>query len=188
MLIKKNFYFFLVGIFFLFGCGSEYEKFVTTNTLPQHIKKIAVMKFKDIVNKPDFQDKLYFTVKDKFTTDRRVELVEMETADAVLVGQISRYLLQPIEYNKDKIVMKYSLWVWIDISLYDATTKQILWTENKLEAKVEYNTLSTASGFLTPTTESEAQNVAIDKLANDIVIRTIDGWFAVSGVSEKIYS
>ena len=182
-----------VLIFLLFfGCSENSAKLTSQNKnlLPQYIKKIAIVKFQDSFNQPAFQEKLYYTIKDKFTTDRRIQIVNIEDkdSDAVLVGSITRYILQPLEYDSNKKVTKYSLWVWVDISLYDAYTERILWTENHLEAKVEYNTLSDAGGFFNPTTETEAQDAAIDKLANSIVKRTIDGWFAVSGATQTIYS
>jgi hypothetical protein len=180
---------------FLLSCNdATLSKLSNTNKnlLPTYVKKIAIMKFQDNFKKSLFQDKLYFSIKDKFTTDRRVEVVDIENADseadAVLIGTISRYVLQPLEYDSNKSVTKYSLWIWVDISLYDAYTKRILWTENHLETKVEYNTSSKSNSFFNPTTESEAQDSAIENLADIIVKRTLDGWFTASGATERIYS
>lgn len=185
--IKTNYFFILFGIaMFFLGCG-DYQNYVQQNVLPQHIKKIAVVKFKDNFNQPAFQDKLYFTLKDRFTIDRRIDVVNIELADAVLIGNISRYILQPLQYDSNKNVTKYLLWVWIDISLYDATTKNILWTEEKLESKIEFNTNSKNSSFEV-TTESEAQDISINNLTDSIVKRTIDGWFYSSGVKETVYA
>ncbi|MDR0676910.1 MAG: hypothetical protein LBF97_07740 [Elusimicrobiota bacterium] len=188
MLNRKNIIsLMIILVFFFVGC-TDYNQYFQSSILPQHIKKIAIVKFQDTFNKPAFQDKLYFTLKDRLTIDRRVDVVNLEMADAVILGRISRYLLQPLQFDGNKNPIKFMLWVWVDISLYDVSTKNILWTEEKLEAKVEFNRNSSDSSIFEPTTETEAQDIAIDKLANIIIKRTIDGWFAASGVKETVYS
>ena len=169
----------------IFPACMEYQEFLEPNILPQHIKKICITKFKDNFDKNIFLDKLFFTIKDNFNQDNRIVLKEETEADAMLLGELTRYILQPLEYDSNKTVTRYMLWVWINISLYDNKTKRILWTEEKLEKKIEFNTNS--RNTLEPTTETEAQDIIIDYLAEKVRIRTIDGWFRSSGVIDTVY-
>lgn len=179
----KFFKFLLISSIFM-GCTDKYV--VVAPTLPQYIRKIAIQPFEDIENRSkfsDFAEKLTLTTKDKFISDRRINVVSIEESDAILKGKVSRYLLSPLEYSSAKVPTKYLLWIWIDITLYDSSTKNVLWTEERLESKIQYITQN-APAF-DPTTEVEAQNIAIDELSTNIVKRTIDGWFEASGVSER---
>lgn len=168
----------------LSGC-MEYQEFIESSILPQHIKAICITRFKDNFDKTIFLEKLFFTVKDKFNQDNRIVLKDEAEADAILSGELTRYVLQPLEYDSNRTVIRYMLWVWIDISLYDTKTKKILWTEEKLEKKVFFNTNSRET--LEPTTEVEAQDIIIDYISERIRIRTLDGWFHSSGVKDTVY-
>ncbi|MCP4482525.1 MAG: hypothetical protein GY817_07125 [bacterium] len=180
--MKKNQWFILIFLLLIIGCGEQYIP--TSPVLPQHIKKIAILKFESGSAPSEFVEKLKIATADRFVTDRRVAVVNMADADAILKGKISRYLLSPLKYSHAKIATQYQLWVWIDISLYDAVTKKVLWTETRLESKTKYFTDS--YDMFAPTTETEAQNIVIEMLARASVKRTIDGWFIASGVSDRL--
>jgi len=122
-------------------------------------------------------------VKNKFILDRRVAITSEEQADAILFGEITRYIIDPIEYDENFVAKRYRLWMWVDISLVDYKTKELLWTEKRMEAKVEFGTID--GDPFAPSTETEAQDKAFEILAESIVKRTIDGWFEASGVSDR---
>ncbi|MFC1546696.1 hypothetical protein ACFL4O_03145 [bacterium] len=178
--IKKMFLLILLGFFA--GCSSTYVR--KDVILPYHIKKISIAGFKDITQHKLMQEKLKYTVKEEFVNDRRIEITNEQCADAVLFGEITRYIVEPIEYDENFVAKRYKLWIWIDISLVDCSTQELLWTEKRMESKVEFG-VSIEEPFA-PSTEVEAQDIAVLELSKDIVKRTIDGWFAASGVSEKL--
>jgi hypothetical protein len=170
-----------INLFLFIGCSGTYAP--QPVTLPAHIKKIAILGFKDTTQHKMMEPKLLYAVKDKFVLDRRIALSSKEDADGLLFGEISRYLVEPTELDTSLIPKKYMLWVWLDISLVDAKSNTLLWTEKRLEAKIEFGTNST-DPFM-PSTETEAQDKASEILSQQIVTRTIDGWFNASGVSER---
>lgn len=174
----------LLGLFIFTGCAMNGDYVPNSVVLPAYVKKIAIIGFRDDVNTNLFiQDKLLYSVKDAFINDSRVAMTRKDEADAWLFGTITRYVIDTLEYDQNMLTTKYQLWVWVDISLVDSATQQLMWTESRLEAKIKYGT---SNDSFAPSTEVEAQELAVKVLAEKIVKRTIDGWFAASGVSERL--
>jgi hypothetical protein len=172
---------FIILLFLFIGCSSTYVP--QSVILPANIKKIAILGFKDTTQHKLMEPKLLYAVKNKFVLDRRIALSSKEEADGLLFGEISRYLVQPLEYDQGLIPKTYMLWIWLDISLVDSKSNTLLWTEKRLEAKINFGN-SSNDPFM-PSTETEAQDQAAELLSQQVVTRTMDGWFNASGVSEK---
>jgi len=151
--------------------------------LPQYVKKIAIGGFVDQTQHTIMQEKIVYSLKDAFLMDRRIALTNEDQADAILIGNITRYLLEPIKYDENFVVQQYILWIWMDVSLVDRASRVAMWTEKRMEVKVQFDT--TSNDPVLPNTETEAQDIAADTFAKNIVTRTIDGWFAASGVSGR---
>ena len=172
-------YFSVVLVIFVFGCGYT----PAPSVLPENIRKISVRQFVDKTGHLLISRKLTDEVVKEFLQDRRVGVVNLDLADAVLLGEISKYILQPLSFDENYIAQEYKLWVWVNIGLKDAATNKMLWVEKRMTAETEYFVVARGGG--SSLTESEAQNIVVKSLAKDIVKRTIDGWFAASGISEK---
>lgn len=179
-LFRRVFPFIMLGVF----AGCQQAAYQSDEViLPQYVKKIAIGGFVDQTQHTIMQEKVVYSLKDAFLQDRRIALTNEDDADAILVGDISRYMLEPIEYDENFVVKKYVLWIWIDVTLVDRASRVALWTEKRMEVKVQFDT--TTDDPIAPNTETEAQDIAADTFAKNIVSRTIDGWFAASGVSGR---
>ena len=166
-------------VIFLVGCGYT----PVPQVLPEYIKKISVQEFFDQTGHLIVTRKLTKEIIREFLQDRRLEVVNREFADGLLIGEITRYILEPLSFDENYVPQEYKLWIWVDVGLKDMATDKMLWVEKRMVAEVRY--------FVTPKkgdeflTEEEAQDIAVKSLAKDIVKRTIDRWFAASGISEK---
>ena len=119
-----------------------------------------------------------------FNRDGRWQIVHEEEADGVVIGDITRYILMPTKHGMHNEVTEYKLWVLVDISLYDMTKKQTLWTERNLEAQLIAP--PAATGLPGAITESEAQDKVCAQLAKDIATRTFEGFGTVTGASDNV--
>ncbi len=168
------------------GGGGPYR--VQPHLLPQHVRTIRVRPFADPTGHFSFVNNFYFALKREFQNDRRLELVDTVEADGELMGEIKRYIHEPTKYDENNVVTEYKLWVLVDIGFRDlhdpraANPSWYLWVEPRMSAQVLY---SIQPGRQTISTEPEAQDQIIQKFTPDIVKRTIDGWTASSGISQR---
>lgn len=155
--------------------------------LPQNIKKIAVPTFVNNTVQYGLEEKLTLQVRQEFLRNGRLELVDDKTADGKLVGEIGRYILEPLTYDINHVVEEYKLWILINLKFYekDAGTgtwkESPLWEEKNLEGMYRFFAATKPGG----STEEDARNIIWDRLARDIVIRTVKGFGTVSGTSEQ---
>ena len=172
----------LLGVILLGGCSSESVYEPASLILPPHIKSIAVRRF---VNKTQFyglDEKLWLAVTTKFIQDGRIAYAANESqADGVVVGQISRYILQPIAFDNNLIPQQYKLTVLIDLQFIDRVTNTILWEEPRLEENLTYAAETLPGGLA----EEDARLQIWNMFAADIVKRTLEGFGTVTGSSPR---
>ncbi len=172
----------LLAVFFGGCAGEGLYTSAPALILPSHIRSIAVRPF---VNKTQFfglEEKLRLRVEEEFIVDGRLPYVNKESeADGVVVGEIVRYIKEPISYDANHVVEEYKLWVIINLSFIDRVNNVRLWEEPRLEQEYRYFVETKPGGV----TEEEARELLWDLFARDIVKRTIEGFGAVSGASRR---
>lgn len=153
--------------------------------LPVHIRKIAVRPFANRTQFFGLEDKLTLRVSQEFLRDGRLPLVNQEAdADGVVVGEIVRYIKEPISYDANHVVEEYKIWVLINLQFNDVVQKIALWQEPRLEQSYRYFVETQPGGV----TEEQAREELWDLFARDIVKRTIEGFGSVSGASQRKFS
>ncbi|MBI3291435.1 MAG: LptE family protein [Elusimicrobia bacterium] len=173
----------LVGTASLVGCPAKYYT-PNPQILPQHVRKLAIRPFINETQQFGLEDKLTLRVVDEFLRDGRFPVVNEENADGVVAGAIKRYILEPLSYDANQVAQQFKLWVLVDVYFYDRATKETLWKESNMEGVHRFfaKTVDPINGL----TEEEAREVIWDKLARDIGKRTIEGFGAGSGTSERL--
>jgi hypothetical protein len=172
----------LLAPFALSGCSSEELVYQPAEQiLPVRIHKIAI---RPVVNKAQqfgLEDKLTMRIRDEFLHDGRYPLVPENQADGLVVVIINRYILVPTQYDSVLTPTTYKLLITVDLQFVDRTTNTILWTEPNMQGIQIYTAPTLAGGI----TEEQARVLIWDVLARDIVKRTIDGFGAASGISQR---
>lgn len=181
MMLKRFFVPLLLAVSFLVsGCTSPYAP--APQILPQHIRKIFIRPIMNATTQYGLEEKLMLKVVDEFVRDGRLNVVNSENeADGVLVCEISRYILQPLQFDANNVAEQFKLWVLLNVSLVDRANNVTLWSEDNLEG-VQIFFDSTKPGGRT---EEEVREALWEDLARDIAKRTVQGFGSVSGVSEK---
>lgn len=149
--------------------------------LPMHIKKIAVRPILNKTQQLGLEDKLQLQVIDEFFRDGRYKIVPEAQADGVMVVEISQYILQPVDYDSSLVSTSYRLIVLMNIKFLDRSTNTYLWEEKNLEGRQTYAAPTLPGGM----TEEQAREAVWNKLAKDIVTRTVEGFGSVSGSSQR---
>jgi hypothetical protein len=162
------------------ACAAPYTP--APQILPSHIRKIYIRPFVNSTSQYGLEEKLTLRVIDEFVRDGRLTLVNNEAeADGILVGEISRYILQPLTYDANMVTEQYKLWVLLNVSLIDRGNNVTLWSEPNMEGIQIYYDATRPGGR----TEEEVREILWDNLARDIVKRTVEGFGSVTGASDK---
>lgn len=149
--------------------------------LPQHIRRLAIQPVANKTQQFGLEDKLTLRIRDEFLRDGRYPLTQQAEADGVVRVSVTRYILVPTQYDTVLTPTAYKLIVTADLDFIDRKANTILWTEPNLEGVQNYTAPTLQGGI----TEEQAREKIWDVLARDIVIRTVEGFGAVSGASQR---
>ena len=166
----------------LVGCSKYYYN-PAPQVLPSYIQKIAIRPFANHTQQYGLEDKLTLAVQSEFNRDGRYQITTEDQADGVLIGDITRYILEPLTYNADHVPTEYKLWILVDITFYDKVKNLSLFREPNMKGELRYYVAS--SGFPGALTEEEARETIWDQLSRDIRTRTLEGFGTVTGASDK---
>ncbi len=170
----------MASFFIISGCSGPYRP--APQILPQNIKKVFIKPFVNSTSQYGLEEKLKLAVIDEFIRDGRLAVVNNESeAEGSLVGEISKYILQPLTYDANMVTQQYKLWILVNVYFVDKTHNVTLWAEPNLESiQIYYD--STLPGGMT---EEEARQIIWENMARNITKRTVDGFGSVTGISEK---
>src|SRR5947208_3577723 len=117
-----------LGLSILSGCSKYYYN-PAPQVLPQYIRKIAIRAFANHTQQYGLEDKLTLAVQQNFNLDGRFQVTTEDQADGVLIGDITRYILEPLSYDSNHVPTQYKLWILADATFYDKVKNQTLWKE-----------------------------------------------------------
>ncbi|MDT8286347.1 MAG: LptE family protein [Elusimicrobiales bacterium] len=149
--------------------------------LPQHIKRIAVRPFINKTQQFGLEEKLTLKVIDEFLKNGEYGVVQESGAEGVVVGEITHYILTPIQYDVNLVPTVYKLNVLVNVRLLDRAANRYLWEEPAMQATKMYSAPTMPGGM----TEESAREFLWELLAKDIVRRTVEGFGSVSSASRK---
>ena len=171
----------LIFVFAVLGCNdANYKPY--PQIMPQHITKVAVRPFINKTQVFSLEDKLTLAVVDEFLKNGYYQVVPEDQADGVLIGQITRYLMIPLQYDTQMIPTTYRLEVWVNIRFLDKKNNIVIWEEPALVSSYIYSASTLPGGM----TEEAARDQVWDNLSRDIVKRTTDGFGSVYSASNRV--
>ncbi|MBI4668743.1 MAG: LptE family protein [Elusimicrobia bacterium] len=169
--------------FFSSGCAKDQSVVYrpSPQIMPSHIRKLAIRPFVNKTQQFGLEDKLTISVNNRFLTDGTYKITAIEEADGILQGEILRYIHIPVAYDSNLVATQYKLDVVVRISFVDKTTNEILWEEPNLVGAMAYPVSSLPGGM----TEEQVRAIIWERLSKDILKRTISGFGAVTGESQR---
>jgi hypothetical protein len=164
----------LFSALFLLSSCIGFHSHPKPSILPPYIHKIAVRPFSNHTQQYGLEDKLTLAVQSEFNTDGRYQITTEDQADAVLVGDVTRYTLLPMSYDTNHVPTEYELTILVDVSFEDKVEHKELWKEPGMNGDLRY--FAASSGLAGSMSETDAQTVIWDELSRDIRTRTIEGF------------
>jgi hypothetical protein len=162
------------------GCG-----YTTKTMLPDNVKTVHVdifdnniditkevsAKDKYEVYRPNLEVDLRDAIVNRIFLDGNLKIIDKDSADAVLEGQIMQYRKDPLRYQ-DEVVQEYRISIVCDIKLVDRRDpSKVLYEEENVTGDTTYFT----AGVLQKT-ETDALNDAMSDLARRIINKIVENW------------
>jgi len=163
------------------GCAKYF--YTPPAALPSYITKLAVRPFSNHTQQYGLEDKLTLAVQSEFNRDGRYQITAEEQADGVVIGEITKYILEPLSYDSNHVPTEYKLTIPVTVSFLDKVKKETMWTEPNMIGELRYFVAS--SGFAGSLTEDDARQTIFDELARDIRTRVFQGTGTVAGAYSK---
>ena len=172
---------FCFTVFFV-SCAAPYDP--APQLLPSYIKTVYVRPIVNNTNQYGLEDKFTKAILDEFMRDGRLSIVTDESeADGVIVCEIKRYVLQPLTYDANMVTEQYKLWILINVYFIDTHENITLWSEPNMEGiQIYADAVKVGFGGMS---EETAREYIWEKLARDIVKRTVKGFGNAGGISER---
>ncbi|MBI4802248.1 MAG: hypothetical protein HY796_06955 [Elusimicrobia bacterium] len=149
--------------------------------LPQHIKRICIRPFTNKTPQFGLEEKLTLKAINEFLKNGEYAVSSEGNSQGVIVGEINRYILTPIQYDVNLVPTVYKLNVIVMVRFLDKEANRYLWEEPALEAIKLYSAATLPGGL----TEEQARESLWEILAKDIVKRTVKGFGSVTSASQR---
>jgi hypothetical protein len=158
----------------LFGLSCGYSLRGTGSSLPPHIRTINVPMFENNTTRFQLDLKLTESVRDELTARGEVEVSPERTgADAVLIGEITAFTVNPIGFGQDATASSYNIVVVAKIVLRDLVNNRVLFSNPHFSYQQSYD-VPDGTDF------ESVQQAAIDaiavKFARTLVINLLEGF------------
>jgi hypothetical protein len=153
------------------GCGI-YS--FSGNTLPSHIKTIAVPIFQNDSTDPQIGNEVTDAITQRFLSDNRLKIAGERRADAVLEGRITSYENKVYNYSAGQTPEDYIVVIRVAATLRDASKNKVIWKDEQMTISAVYSVLSNTAQPLKD--ESSARQKAERDLAEDMLARTFEQW------------
>jgi len=151
------------------GCG-----YTLSSVLPPYIKTLAVPVFTNNTVEYGLSDDVTQALSDAFLREGRLRLVSERNADAILRGTVVSYKNQVFGYTRAERATQYEIVLVVKVVFRDTVKNRDVWKEDALTVRTTYNVA--AVGNEPARTETEGRKDVVQKLADQVVSRTIQGW------------
>lgn len=137
--------------------------------LPSHIRSVAVpLLGNETTWEYGIKERLTDAIIEAFTSDNTLTVTGEREADSIVRGTILTIKEIPFTFDQEEQVQEYKMRIVLTIQFEDVRKRKIIWEESAME------------GWGTYATEDEEWedgiDRAIEKLASDIVNKTVAGW------------
>jgi outer membrane lipopolysaccharide assembly protein LptE/RlpB len=153
-------------------CG--YHLRGTGKFLPPNIKRLGVPMFKNLSTRYNLDVTLTQGVIDELVARGKVEVTNgTENADAVLLGEITSFNVNPIGFSSQNIADRYNVTVVAKIVLRDLKDERVIFSNPSYVYQEEYEV---PQGTSYETWETEALGKIAEKFARSLISTLLEGF------------
>ncbi len=132
------------------------------------IKSLAIPLFENQTPESGLREDLTDRLSQAFVDDNTLRVVPEGRADAVLRGSVISYSREAYTYSEAEVVSEYIVRIGINVEFAEKKSGEIIWEERNMS---NWGTYDSATQF-----EDDGKEMAIGKLVEDILNKTVKGW------------
>ncbi|MGB7061851.1 MAG: LptE family protein [Candidatus Zixiibacteriota bacterium] len=151
-------------LLFISGCGV----YSFSGSGLSGIKTIAVPLFDNETQEYGLREALTEKIAERFVQDNTLKVVNERTADSILRGVVTNYTRETHTFDEQENPKEYIARIWVRVTFEEKKGKKVVWKEDNLLGWGIYSAQDE--------TEEMGKERAIEKLAEDIVNKTVKGW------------
>jgi len=169
MRLRIKIFFILFTLVLLSACG--YHLTGTQNTLPPHLKTVAIPVFDNTSSEPDIHRNMTNVIRQSFINDGRLKVVNKSEADLVMKGVLNQYTLRAVSFNSNDIAVEYYVALGVNIHVRDMVKRKQFLKQNfttKWDFRTNLDVINSEAA------RQQALNDAYKELGNRLVSIVID--------------
>ncbi len=144
------------------------------SSLPPHLKTVAIPVFENGTNQYTLEQDLTTAVVERFVADNHLRIVDERSANAVIKGRITLYRNSVFGISPQNLAQEYRVTIAVSVVFKDQVKNRELWSDASLVKTANYYVQNVPGHAAS--TELEGRKQAIDKIADEILTRSVQGW------------
>lgn len=142
--------------------------------LPAHIKAVAIPVFENETTEYTLENELTDAVIEAFVQDNNLRVVDQASANAVIRGTIKTYRNSVFGFQAGTGAQEYAVTIGVSVLFKDLVKNREIWNEESMVKTANYYVQDVPGQ--PARTELDGRKEAIDKLADEILTRTVQSW------------
>lgn len=161
--MKSTWSFIVLVVCLSVGCGVYSFK----PSSDSEYKTMAIQRLENETQEHELADQITDLIIDAFIADGSMKVVAPSLADAILAGTFKSYSREPFAYDETDQVSSYRVTMGFEITLRNPVDDSEIWKETFSQYGV-YEVVTES--------EEEARQRAIDRLIEEIILKTTKSW------------
>jgi hypothetical protein len=161
----------------LLGASCGYHVGGKADTMPQSIKTIAVVPFRNLTTRYKLPDKLQQAIMDEFIARTRFQIVhDQDQADAVLTGALNQVTYIPIVFDPASgKATEVQISVVLQLYLKDRKTGKMLFSRPAFTTQDAYEVANSSNVTLAEHEYFDESGAGLNRLSRDVARNVVSG-------------
>lgn len=154
------------------ACSCAYT--VRTTSLPPHLRTVAVPVFENGTTEYTLEQEITEAVISRFVQNNALRVVDERSANCVVRGRVTQYRNAVFGFSEQTRAQEYRVTIAVSVTFKDLVKNREIWAEENLVKTANYYVQDVPGQ--PARTEQDGRKEAIQKIADEIVTRTTEGW------------
>jgi outer membrane lipopolysaccharide assembly protein LptE/RlpB len=156
------------------ACGTSCAYSVRTTSLAPHLKTVAIPVFENGTTEYTLEQEITEAVIARFVSNNALRVVDERSANAVIRGRVTQYRNAVFGFSEQTRAQEYRVTIEVDVRFKDLVKNREVWAEPKMVKTANYYVQDVPGQAAR--TEQDGRKEAIQKIADEILSRTVEGW------------
>ena len=147
----------------------------SATVLPSHMKTVAIPAFENGTTEYSLPQEITDAVIARFVQDGHMRVVPERSAASVVRGRVTGYKNSVFGFSDQARAQEYRVSITVSLVFKDLVKNREVWSDPGLTKTANYY-VTPVPGDTTAHTELDGRKEAIQKIADEILARSVQGW------------